>query len=492
MTSEHLHVRLIVNVLVILALARCVQAQGYDTPLTIQGLDRSENPSAASRAAGGIMLGIQNDPALMFLNPSSLQSVTALKISLGGLGEYRSASQIQEYAPLKYYTNFSLLMEGLTGSVPNPDTSNPAANPGDSVQRAYDNMGPDWARKKNTWAPAQAMLAVPVTLGESRFTVGLGFVRYADLNYYYQNNNVLSPSILAVRPYPVLRPPTDANPLITDWSQHTKLREGSISGYGVALAGTVFEKLSLGASAMLLKGSSDDFESYVGRGRLTFYFNYFRLDSLNDRAAMTGTSDYKAQEYTFSATYSGKYLTLGFSVKPPMTITRDYSAQVQADTGGTLTTMSVSGQDKMVLPWRGRVGAAIAVRQDLTLGFEYEFHPYGTAAYKLPDGTESNPWLSASLFHVGAEYVPAAWLTLRGGLRAQAEIFQPEGDPIDGSPVSYTIYSAGAGIMIGAMHVDLTYEYGLMKYDDVWSSEVSRNRESFNTFSADVIYEIPF
>ena len=112
--------------------------------------------------------------------------------------------------------------------------------------------------------------------------------------------------------------------------------------------------------------------------------------------------------------------------------------------------------------------------------------------YKSPSGSESKPWLSASVYHIGAEYLPSTWLTLRAGLRGQSEVFEPEGNPIVGNPVGYSIYSAGCGFLVGDARVNLSYEYGLMKYDDVWSSAVSRNRESFNIFLADIIYEIPY
>jgi hypothetical protein len=225
---------------------------------------------------------------------------------------------------------------------------------------------------------------------------------------------------------------------------------------------------------------------------MTFYLNYFRLDSVDNRMTTIGTSDYTAYEYTLSGTYSGKFITVGFALKPPMVITRDFKATSTTDSMGSLTRTAANGQDKLTLPWRGRCGVAVTVRQDLMLGLEYEIRPFASAVYKRTDGTESNPWLSASTFHLGAEYVPASWLTIRAGMRGQGEVIEPEGNPIEGTPVGYSVYSAGCGFQISGIHLNLTYEYGLMKYDDVWSSAVSRNRESFNTLFADITYEIPF
>ncbi len=130
--------------------AQVVLAQGYGDPLTIQGLDRTTLQSAASRAAGGVTIGIQNDVGLMFSNPALLQSLKAIQVSFGGVQQYAKTTQVQQYGPLKYYSNFSLLMEGLTGYIPNPDTSIPGRNPGDTVQRPHDTIGPNWSHSKNT------------------------------------------------------------------------------------------------------------------------------------------------------------------------------------------------------------------------------------------------------------------------------------------------------------------------------------------------------
>jgi hypothetical protein len=52
-----------------------VIAQGYDTPLTMQGLNQKVLQSARSRAAGGITLGLNGDVSLMFGNPGLLKWV---------------------------------------------------------------------------------------------------------------------------------------------------------------------------------------------------------------------------------------------------------------------------------------------------------------------------------------------------------------------------------------------------------------------------------
>jgi hypothetical protein len=466
-------------------------AQGYDDPLTFQGLDHTTMQSAASRAAGGTTFGLQGTAGTMFLNPASLQSLKEVQFSIGAIQQYTNASQLQQYAPLKYYSNFSLLMEGLTGYIPNPDTSYAGANAGDTVQRPFDTIGPNWSRTAHKGLPLQLLLAVPFSLGGMRVTAGIGAVEYANLNHYYQNNNVLSPAIGSERPVPTPLPPNNPDSTMpARWYQYYRLRDGSIRGYGAAFSASLSDEVSVGVSGQILKGSTDDAEQHVGRGVLVFYSNYFRLDSLNYRNTRIGTSDFSGQEFSLSGIYRGKHLTLGFSVIPPSTITRKFNADVRVDTEGTTTTTHVSGEDKLSLPWRGTVGLSIMVRTNLMLGLEYEMRPYESSVYKRGDGTESNPWLSSNVLHVGAEFTPLPWLAVRAGMRGQAEVFEPDGNPIIGDPVSTTVYSAGCGFLYAGIRWNLAYEYARVKYQDAWQTNVNLNSESRHAIVADVAYEL--
>src|ERR1035437_9429345 len=93
-------------------------------------------------------------------------------------------------------------------------------------------------------------------------------------------------------------------------------------GFWAAFFFCVTENLSFGLSGMLIKGSTNDFESQIGRGKLTFFTSYFRVDSVDYQNSKTGTSDYSGVELTFSGIYKSGNLTMGFSIKPPASITR--------------------------------------------------------------------------------------------------------------------------------------------------------------------------
>lgn len=467
------------------------RAQGYGTPLGTQGLERRTLHSAAARALGGTTFGLDGDVALMFANPAILQGLEGIRLSAGAAQDFTDARQTQQYGPLKYYSNFSLLMEGLTVLIPDPDTSLPGVNAGDTVQRPFDTLPPNWSRRRDRGLPVQVTLAVPFTLGDRKFVAGAGVVQAADLASFYQQNNVLSPSILSVRPLPVPLPPSDSVPVVTDWSQLVQQREGSLTGYGLALSGSPVEGVVLGVSGLVLDGSSDDLEERVARGRLTFYRNFFRLDSVYRRSVTAGRSDYSGAEFTLSAMLRTGVLRAGVSVKPPSTITRTYEGETRADSGGGLVVTRASSTDKLRLPWRGSAGIAVTPHERLLLAVEAEIRPLASAEVTAEDGSVGSPWLSSTLLRVGVQYTAAPWLVVRGGIRGHAEVFEQEGNPLPGEPVTASVYSAGAGLALGDLRVDLTYEYAVVKVADIWNGATSLTTNRRHSLAAGLQYTLP-
>ena len=467
-------------------------AQGFGESLTFQGIDKCTLHSAGGRSMAGISIGMSADPGYMFQNPAALTLVDKLSVSIGGLSVSEAQKQEQQYAPVRYYSNLSLLLEGLTVDIPDPDTTLFGFTAQDTVQRPFDDIGPDWSRSKSRNLPTQALIAMPLALKEMKIVAGIGIAEYANMDYYFQNNNVLSPSILSQRPLPTLRP-TDDKPLEVDWSQSVYSREGSIHGYGFSLAGNLQRfNLSFGFSGMFLGGSTDDYEQHVGRGRLTFFSNAFRADSVFSRTTKTGSSEYSGQEYTISSILKGRYVSVGFSLKLPTTITRKYKIKTTVASGIALDSYSTEGKDKLKLPWRGSLGLSMTPREDLTIGLEYEYRPYESVIYISSEDVESSPWLSASLYRLGVEYRLKPWLALRGGMKGEAEIFEPEGSYINDDPVNYTVYSAGFGIRLNDACLNVAYENALVKYQDIWASAISKNSERTNRLIAQFTYEIPW
>lgn len=469
-----------------------LSAQGYGGPLTFHGMDHFISPSASVRAMGGVTLGGHNDIGVMFQNPAALYSIPAIQISLGGLKLFEDLHQEQNYAPVRYYPNLSLLLEGLTGYIPDPDTNLVGFSAQDTVQRPFDDIGPNWSKSSNQTIPVHALLAVPISLGNMKIIGGIGTAAYANLSHYYQNNNVLSPPILSQRPLPTLRP-TDDNPLEVEWFQSIRSREGTIQGYGLALAVSM-EKyhLAMGLSGMILDGSSDDYEQEIGRGNLTFFSNAFRLDSVYRKIIKSGVSDFNGREFNFSSIITGRYVNFGFSLKPPVTITRSYTMQVSTDTSGTPMISTLEGKDKLKIPWRGTIGLSLTPKGNLIVGLEYEFRRYKSARYIDSNGKETSPWLPSSLFRIGFDYLIAPWLSLRGGMRGEAEVFEPEGNQIIGEPVTFTVYSTGIGLRFSGLQLNVAYEYSMMKYQDIWASAISKNNKKQHTFFTQLSYQLPW
>ena len=466
-------------------------AQGtrFNEPLTIQGLDNNTNYSAVSRAIGGTTIGMKNDASIMFSNPAGLQSLSSFQITLGNSYWLKDQSQKQQYGPAKYYPNFSLLMEGLTDSIPNPHLDTTVHTAKDSVQRPFDKIGPNWSRKINKNLPTQIMAAIPFTIGEYKVVAGLGAVEYANMNFYYQDNNVLSPAVNIQRPYPVRLVTSNTDSLPVQWYQNIRNREGSIYGYGAAFSIGVTENLTFGLSGMLIKGSTNDFESQLGRGNLMFFSSYFRVDSVDYKNTKNGTSDYSGAELTFSGLYKSGSLALGFSIKPPVSITRDYNYNYQNELNGVSNTISVSGSDKIKLPWRGSFGLSVSVSNELRGVIEYELRPMGSADY-LNAGVTTNPWKSSHLLHIGAEFAPLDWLTIRCGYSDKAEVFEQEGNPFLGDPVYTTIISGGLGFNWQNVKLNITYEYFNIKYDDLLEDAVFLNSSKNNYITAEIAYNI--
>ncbi len=469
-------------------------AQVYNTPLTMQGLNNTTIPSVVARAMGGVTLGIKNDPSTMFSNPAGLQSLEGIQISVSGLQQNKRAEQIQHWVPLLYYPNFSLLMQGLTRNIPDPDTiRNFPPNAGDSVQRPFDNFEPNWKQSKNKLLPIQFSIGVPFSVEGINFSVGFGIVQYANLNYYYENNNVLSPDIGSFRSGVLILPTNNdiENSKLVYWYRTVRERTGAINGYGGAVAAALTEKLSLGFSTLFLDGKADDSESIISRGEMRMFRDYFGLYRYQQDTIKTGTSNFKGYEHTISANYRSANISFGFAVKPPTIIKRDYKSVVRIDTVGVLmNSLEVNSSDKITLPWRGTLGIGIALRNNFTVTADYEYLTYSSAKYSQ-DTITSKPWLDCSTFRIGLEYLPISQLALRVGYWTQVGIFEPEGNYNPGDPVSSDGYSAGLGYRINNIHINFAYEYLKIRYEDKWATNVNFNKNITHNFIIGTSYVLP-
>lgn len=479
-------------------------AQGYDTPLTFQGLNQTGLSSASARGAGGISIGVRNDASLMFEHAAGLSSIEGIQISIGTRRSSVYNKQDQRFGGLQGYTAFTPLMMSTSHLIPDPPDSL-LINQTDSVQRPFDAIGPHWNRSAWTGLPLQVFVAMPVEIAGIRIVVGAGMTEYADLYRFYQNNNSLSPSVLSVIDGTISTTGLDLNPYQVQWFQYRHERTGSINGYGASVAAHVTQRLSVGISGMLLDGTTDDIEQRVGRGRLLFFRNSLRIDRKGMTSySKTGTSDFSGFEFSASGSYVSRMVTVGVSFTAPTEITRSFSGTMTYDTVTAMSAMdhrsdslhatgsrTYAGEDNMSIPLRVTAGLSLALRDDLTLGLAYELRPYRSAEYTDPAGTVSTPWLAASIFRVGAEYRPLDWITFRAGVTSFEENFSGVTPPLRGESVEYPVYSLGCGVAFMGARVNLTYEYSDRKFVDTWSNAASINRRIGNTVMASVAYRLP-
>ncbi len=256
----------------------------------------------------------------MFTNPEMLQTDRQDRHLRGARHSRRRAIRTSVWKALKRIMRISY--EGVVGWISDPDSIIGTPTLSDTVQRPFDDIGPDWNHSKTRSGIMQAFVAVPFQVEEIPFVAGVGMIEWANLDRYYGNNNCFSPSVLSVLNGTIGTGTLNATPYVTQWYQYLQQRDGSIKGYGAALSAMPMEQLALGLSAVLLSGSSDDTETRVGRGMMTMYANSLRLSKHGVTSYQkTGTSDYKGFELTLGGTYSGKSFTFGFTVKPPTTIT---------------------------------------------------------------------------------------------------------------------------------------------------------------------------
>jgi hypothetical protein len=460
-------------------------AQVRTAPLSMEGAAQRTVHSAAAVGVGGLSLLVPDHAASMFQAPAMLGTVSGIQVSVGAVHRSADRSQTQRYAPVRYYPNLSLLLEGMTHLIPDPDAL--GFTPRDSVQRPFDAITPNWAQDHSSAALLQGFVAAPFELGGLRVVAGLGAAEYGDFGYYYQNNNVLSPDILSQRPVPISRP-TEDNPLDVDWHQVSRQRQGAVMGYGGALAVEwARHSLTFGASGTVVSGSTEDFEQDLARGRLRFYANDFRLTPLDGQVTRTGRSEYSGFDSALGVALRGEHVSAGLTVRPPMTLTRRFTVDVV--TAGAASS-SLSGEDRLNLPWRGSAGIALTPREDLAFGLEYELRPLASARFTDAASRESNPWLSSSAFRFGAEYAPLPWLAVRGGMRREAEPFGADGRAIEDDPVWATAYTLGAGFSVAGARLNLGFETRDMNYQDVMGSAIHYNQDRRLLLVADVIYSL--
>ncbi len=505
--------RISIDALVLNAAMVCTMiAQDYNLPLSMEGLNHTTNTSILSKSLGGVTIPLQKDVSLMFANPASLSTLDALTISVSAAQTSTSASQTQQWQPSTYYGNYSLLMDGSANGINHTDTTTgnkytlPPSNtyfPGDTLWKPYDKIGPNWNHNKNPKMIPNIFVAMPFTFRGIKATIGLAYTEYADMNYFYQNNNTQNPNpneLMAGQG--IVKGDSTRR---VNWWQSSHSRDGNLNSVGGALSVNIMQSLSIGASAKYISGDVNDIDQILGRGVIWFFasgaannnarINSIRLDSVNYGSSVVGTSSYKGYEGTISATYQGKDVTIGVTITLPTEIDRTFNGTSTSYTNATkdyttvpISSVNVKTFQEMDLPMKESIGIGMQLRPNVYAAAEYEYDPYAQAKLKT-NGITTNPWLNASSFHLGIKWEPAEKYSLRFGYRRQSDVFQAQYSAFENQPVSYVAYSAGIGIhLIKGLELNAAYEFYEQKYEDTWVDNSNINILTSQSISAGIQY----
>jgi len=492
-------------VVVVLGSSSIMNAQPAAGPLTVQGLDHVVITGARARAMGGTSIANIYDATALFANPAALSRLSALEIRVGGLFESSHRQQDQNWIPTKDLPTLSVLFEGLTGGIKTPDSAGrPVTNPWLNVQRQYDNLSPNWNTTSSKTRPLTFATALPLTVSDMKVTPAIGVAQVVDLNNYYQNNNSMAPYMGQERPFTQWSNSVDT--IHIKWYQFVRSREGSVYGITPGLSVTFLSGLTIGGSVAVLSGSSDDLEQRVERGHLNVAVSNgkaknFMLDTAYYYQSKTGTSTYSGTLFTLGLLYQQPMYSIGITVKPAMTLSRTWDRNVMSiDTTRKSFPVRVdslrsrsyheSGKDDVKFPLAYALGFVLTPSERWTFAFDYEVRNLANVEWtSQSNGVAAHPWVNNSAnWRLGAEYRVSDMLALRGGYHEDTQPFSPDGSAIVDKPASGEIYSLGAGLKVGNILVDLAYEYSILKYQDIYQSNVNYNTREQHQFMVEIAY----
>ncbi len=462
-----------------------ILAQDAGNPLRIQGLDQFSLTGTRARGMGGSVLATGGDANAIFSNPALLTKVKSLNVQVGGSTVLSGYSQRQEWHPNEYFAELSLVIEG---TILNVIDTLPQR-----LARAYDRISPDWKENKDRVAPVNVAVSLPFDLFDTKWNISAGMTEAISLDNYFRNNNVLDPNLGQYRPYPIVRPRV-GDSLKVQWYQFSRERTGSVMQYAFGGAVDLMENVTLGLSAALYNGTSDDLQKRTDRGLFILKtngssgFNVMRNDSIYHHVTTKGTSDYSGMNGTAAFSYHNETFTASAVVVTPLEITREWKQTVQNDTASSSTIVTKSGKDKISVPLQYSFGLSIRPSGKVLIGLDYSIRSYAETKYSAAD-TSFNSWLNSSVLRAGIEYTPVKWIALRAGYRENVMTFAPTGAAILNDPVRGAVYTLGLGVKVSSVKIDVAYEYGVTEFVDVWESNLNYNSLKTHTLLFELGYE---
>jgi hypothetical protein len=495
----------VVLALAFAGLSASLLAQPAASPLGVQGMDQWLTAGARSRSMGSTRLAGGTDATALFSNPAALSNLTSIEVRVGGSFAATDQRQDQSWVPLKNLPGLSLLFEGQARSIKAPvDALGQPLTPWATLQKPYDDIEASWRRRTSGGLPEMAVIAAPYTIGGISLTAGLGVSRAVELDHRYQNNNAMDPYLGHERPYAPWSNAIDT--VHVKWYQYLRSREGDMYGVTPAVSIRLTEDILLGASLTVLRGSSDDLEERRERGHLNIAVAQgeakdFMVDTVRYTRSAVGSSSYAGTLFTAGLVYRQPRFSVGVTFRPGATLTRSWDRTISiVDTtvksypvridSLAARQWSESGEDRLAFPHTLSIGIVLRPTDRWTVAFDYERRDLG-AVERTGDGFAGidRPWIgSTGEWRLGAEYRVADWIAVRAGYHEAAGSFAPDGAALVDQPVRSSVLATGAGLDLGAIGVDVAYEYRTLKYQDLYQSNINANATSGHRFLAEIAY----
>lgn len=467
-------------------------AQRNGDDFAFQGFTQGNELGVRAIALGGAFTAYSGDINTLFYNPAGLTGIDKIQFSLGATSKNQMWRDDQVWYAGSGYRMINLYLEGLYtppvefNGIFSDSLGNPFGlswNPDDIRDPVYgeDHYSKEAADHESDLTGSgisNFTAAMPFRIGGYNLVAAASYNLDYNILDYDWNGDHLDPhwgtsELIAnlVEPDSILR---------ANWSVYTRKRTGNIHSINAALSLDLIEKINLGLAVNSGFGETDDNMALDRIGYFDFVHAQdewaFSYDTLLTETS--GTSKFSYTNFKLGALVKFDRFNMGFSIKLPYTIEREWNYTTKVTSISGATSSSSSGVDKVDMPATYSYGLNFHPTKKIMLAFDYEVTPYSKADFHMAteaaDTSKNLPnWKDQSTLRFGASYNVRDNFALIGGYRSWSEAFIPYGVAIrDEGPPSDS-YTMGLSWEILFGRLDVAYEIRTLKYYDVYYT--SRN-----------------
>lgn len=481
-------------VFVMLFLTSMVFSQHRGDNLSFQGTDFVNRNGVRATAMGGAFTSMSGELDAFFWNPAGLTGLPGFQATANFSSGERTWRESQDYRPNRQVVTLSFILDGLY--MPNPEFNGWIDNEAffeDSTYivnepllgaDGYSEEAADWQKQLDNSGLNNIAAALPFNFSGKEFTVSAGYTRQQNIFNYDRNQTHLTPTIAwdGYGDLPDRVTAADDSVRIT-WSDYERQRTGPLRTISAALSFALNEQVSFGLSYNRLSGETEEFQSLNRIGNIDLVQGIqiykFSYDTLNVQTA--GVSDFSASNLNLGTIVKFGKLSLGANFTPGYTITRDWNSTTTTATADSVGTESASGSDKLKVPFSYAVGFNLNPHERFRIAFDIEHRPYSKSEFTLNREDETlRSWADQTSFRVGMEVKPLSNLSLLAGYRNIPQVFIPDGAADNENGPENEFYTIGASLGISFFRLDAAYEFGSMKYYDVYFSNTNFAYEKSN------------